>query len=178
MDLIHKRNCQLHSQQCLPHCILNHLRRRRRRRNTDPQDITVSALVTCFSFLFSLLSSFSFLAHLLIKAHHCSISTWLCSVLAWGCDRCNELLWLVTCNCPWKHSRSTMTELWASWCNCRCSCSLRGSCTRWPLKVSPYSDDSDSLRQQNLFLLPLTPKHDMQFQVLTLVPISSAARFK
>lgn len=48
----------------------------------------------------------------------------------------------------------------------------------WPLKVPPNSNNSDSLRQWSLFLLPHSPKHDMQFQLLTLVPISSTARFR
>ena len=43
---------------------------------------------------------------------------------------------------PWRQSRSRWTELWATWCSCRCPCSLQGIWTRWPLRVPSNSNNS------------------------------------
>ena len=46
-----------------------------------------------------------------------------------------EMWWMY---CPWRHSRSGCTRLWAVWSRCRCCCSLQWSWTRWLLQV-PYN---------------------------------------
>jgi len=47
--------------------------------------------------------------------------------------------------CPWWHSRSGWMGHWATWPSCRRSCSLQGSWTRWPLRVSSKQKDSMTL---------------------------------
>jgi len=44
--------------------------------------------------------------------------------------------------CPWKHSSSGWTRLWATWQSCRCPCSLQGSWASWPFRVPSISNDS------------------------------------
>lgn len=43
--------------------------------------------------------------------------------------------------CPWRHSRPGWMGLWAVCSSCRCPCSMKGSWTRWPLKVPSNSND-------------------------------------
>ena len=42
-------------------------------------------------------------------------------------------------------SKVRQEGLWATWCSCRCPCSLQEGCTRWPLRVPPKSNGSVTL---------------------------------
>ena len=44
-----------------------------------------------------------------------------------------------------RHPRHGWIRSWATWCNCRCPCSLQGSGTRWSLMVPSNSKDSTIL---------------------------------
>jgi len=52
------------------------------------------------------------------------------------------------------------TGPWATWLSCRGPCSLQGSGTRWPLKVSSNSNDSDSVHLSEMAIIEIKVRGD------------------
>jgi len=63
----------------------------------------------------------------------------------WGTGTgCSEKWWVP---CSWRYSRPGWTGLWATWSSCRCLCSVQEDWSRWPLRVSSHSNESnDSMK--------------------------------